>query len=61
MSELGKPSPKIRKKTENQSQNATCEHKTTSEMNKFGPSTDFLLRLNIRVKKFHAAKITPPT
>ena len=61
MSELGKPSRKKQKKTENQCQNAACDQKTTSEKWKFVQTNFcsnnvFSLYFKIRAKELHAAK-----
>ena len=45
-------------KTQNQSEIAACEQKTTSEKSNFCSNTVFSLYFKIRAKKFHAAK--PP-
>ena len=47
---------KIRKKTENQCQNAACEQKTTTEKPNFCSNTVFSLYFKIRARKIHAAK-----
>ena len=63
MNELGKPFRKKnpiqiieKKNSENQSEIAICEQKTTSEKANFCSNTDFLLYLNIQAKNFHATK-----
>ena len=60
MNGLGKPFRKnpIRKfeKTENQSEIAACEQKTTSEKANFCSNTVFSLHLKFRAKKIHSAK-----
>ena len=51
-----KSNRKNRKNSENQSEIAPCEQKTTSEKVNFCSNTVFSLYCKIRVKKFHAAK-----
>ena len=61
MNGLGKPfrkkcDPKNRKNSKNQTENAACEQKITSEKANFCSNTVFSLYFKIRAKKFHAAK-----
>ena len=61
MNGLGKPfrkksDPTNQKNSENQSEIAACEQKTTSEKANFCSHTVFSLYFKFRAKKFHAAK-----
>ena len=61
MNGLGKPfrkksDPKNKKNSKNQSENAACEQKTTTEKPNFCSNTIFALYFKIRAKKIHAAK-----
>ena len=51
-----KSDPKNRKNSKNQSENAACEQKTTTEKPNFCSNTIFALYFKIRAKKIHAAK-----
>ena len=51
-----KSDPKNRKNSENHSDIAACEQKTTCEKAKFCSNTVFSLYFKIRAKKFHTAK-----
>ena len=54
---LGKnPIQNIEKNCKNQSENAACEQKTTTEKPNFCSKTVFSLYFKIRAKKTHAAK-----
>ena len=50
------PIRKFKKKTENQSEIAACEQKTTSEKANFCSNTAFSLHFKLTAKKFHTAK-----
>ena len=51
-----KSNPENRKNSENQSETAACEQKTSSEKAKFCSNTIFSIYFKIRAEKFHAAK-----
>ena len=51
-----KSNPKNRGNSKNQSENATCEQRTTSKKANFCSNTVFSLYFKIRAKKNHAAK-----
>ena len=51
-----KSDPKNRKNSENQSEIAACEQKTTTEKRNFCSNSVFLLYFKIRAKNTHAAK-----